>query len=171
MQELSLQIPGTSNEELLDRFARGLKPRTRMEVTMRAPASFDEAVKLADRHDSLFSGFGFTRQPAGFTRSGQGFAVSQSVSNPILPTPTPMEIDALRRKPSPLTPEERAPVQRTGGCFCCRQSGHVIANCSSKPPVQNPRVNHVESTVAPTEEPESIFRETEPWSSENFMPQ
>jgi hypothetical protein len=171
MQELSLQIPGITDEKLLDRFIRGLKPRTRMEVTMRAPASFDDAVKLADHHNSLFSDFGFTRQPAGFTRSGQGFAVSQSVSNPILHTPTPIEIDALRRKPSPLTPEERARLQRTGVCFYCRQSGHVIANCPSKPPVQNPRVNHVESTVAPTEEPESIFRETEPRSSENFMPQ
>jgi hypothetical protein len=142
-----------------------------MEVTMRAPASFDEAVKLADRHDSLFSGFGFSRQPSGFTRSGQGFAILQSVSKPIPHIPTPMDIDALRCKPSPLTPEERARLQRTGGCFYYRQSGHVIANCPSKPPMQNPRVNHVGSTVAPTEEPESIFREPEPRSPENFTPQ
>ncbi|GAQ93110.1 hypothetical protein KFL_013050020 [Klebsormidium nitens] len=56
------------DEELLDRFTRGLKPRTRMEVTvtMRDPRTFEETVKLADRMDSLYTpGFGLDRQPKG----------------------------------------------------------------------------------------------------------
>jgi hypothetical protein len=44
MQELALQVPDMTNGELLDRFMRGFKPRTRMEVTMREPQTFDEAV-------------------------------------------------------------------------------------------------------------------------------
>ncbi|GAQ92802.1 hypothetical protein KFL_011450010, partial [Klebsormidium nitens] len=55
MQDLALQIPSLQDDELLDRFLRGLKTRTRMEVTMREPQTFEEAVKLADRYDSLFS--------------------------------------------------------------------------------------------------------------------
>jgi hypothetical protein len=66
LQELAMQMSGMQDEELLDRFVRELKPRIRMEVVMREPETFDEAVKLADRFDSLFSpGFGFGRQPRG----------------------------------------------------------------------------------------------------------
>jgi hypothetical protein len=107
IQKLAMQVLDMTDAELLDRFMRGLKPRTCMEVTMREPPSFGEAVKLADRYDSLFSpGFGFSRQPSGM---GSWVAVppvpflSQFAANPILPTPTPMEIDALRRRPAPLT--------------------------------------------------------------------
>jgi hypothetical protein len=62
MQELAMQVSDMTDAELLDRFMRGLKPRMRMEVTMREPQSFNEAVKFADRYDSLFNtGFGFSR--------------------------------------------------------------------------------------------------------------
>jgi hypothetical protein len=168
MQELAMQVPGIQDDELLDRFTRGLKPRTPMEVVMREPQSFDEAVKLADRYDSLFTpGFSFSRQPSGSSTQGVppvSFP-SAAAANPILPTSTPMEIDALRRKPAPLTQNERSRLMKTGGCFYCR----ILANCPSKP-AQRPRVNNVE-TVAPIEETEPIYREGEPRSSENFMPQ
>jgi hypothetical protein len=161
------------DEELLDRFVRGLKPRTRMDVVMREPQSFDEAVKLADRYDSLFSPrFSFNRQPSGVnTRSQPSAFPAPLSSNPILPTPTPMEIDALRCKPSPLTTEERARLLKSGGCFYCRQLGHILANCPSKPAAQKPRVNNVEHPVAAAEKPGSIDRDEEPRNSENYMPQ
>jgi hypothetical protein len=120
MQELALQVSDMTDPKLLDRFMRGLRSRTRMEVAMREPQSFDDAVKLADRYDSLFSpGFGFSRQPSGFGTRVSALPVSfaPQSANPILPTPTPMEIDALRRRPAPLTPEERTRLMKTGGCF------------------------------------------------------
>jgi hypothetical protein len=72
MQQLAMQVPGIQDDdELLDCTTRGLKPRTRMEVVMREPQSFDEAVKLADRYDSLFTpGFSFSRQPSGSSTRG-----------------------------------------------------------------------------------------------------
>lgn len=82
-----------------------------------------------------------------------------------------MEIDAIIRKPSPLTPEERNRLMKTGGCFYCRQPGHVLANCPSKPPPQKPRVNNVELPVAEAEGSGSIDRDYEPRDSENCMPQ
>jgi hypothetical protein len=170
MQELFLQVPGMQDDELMDRFIRGLKSWTRMEVTMREPRSFDEAVKLADRYDSLFApGFGFSRQPSGY--SSRALPAATVPNPPLLPAPTPMDIDAIRRKPSPLTPEERNRLMKTGGCFYCRQPGHVLTNCPSKPPLQKPRVNNVELPVAEAEGPGSIDRDYEPRDSENSMPQ
>jgi hypothetical protein len=139
MQELAMQVPGIQDDELLDRFTRGLKPRTRMEVVMREPQTFDEAVKLADRYDSLFMpGFGFSRQPSGSSTGGVlPVSFLSPSANPILPTPTPMEIDALRRRPAPLTAEERARLMQTGGCFYCCQPVTSLLTA-----LLNPRRNH-----------------------------
>jgi hypothetical protein len=170
MQDLALQIPNMHDEELLDRFVRGLKPRTRQEVVMREPTSFEKAVQLADRYDSLFMpGFGFNRQPSGST----------SVSyrrDPVLTTPAdasssgpvPMEIGAVKRKISPLTPDKRARLLKTGGCFYCRQPGHVLANYPNKNSLQKPRVNNIQTPAGATEQPDLV---DEPRDSENSMPQ
>ena len=185
MQELSLQVPGIQDEELLDRFIRGLKPRTRQEVIMREPATFEEAVKLADRYDSLWGSAGLH---SGFVRptfASNGARTSRaqtplSFSNPA-PTrstnpggtgPVPMEIDALRRKPrAPLTQTERARLVKVGGCFYCRQPGHLIAECPNKPPVQR-TVAQVERPADSTEHPDLIdFGSEEPRCSENSLPQ
>lgn len=84
MQELFLRVRGMQDDELMDRFIRGLKSRTRMEVTMREPQSFDEAVKIADRYDSLFApGFGFSRQPSGY--SSRALPTVSVPNPPLLP--------------------------------------------------------------------------------------
>jgi hypothetical protein len=62
LAQLAMQI-GTINEiDFLDKFVRGLKPKTRMEVIFRNPKTLDEALELADNYDSAmfrkaFSGF------------------------------------------------------------------------------------------------------------------
>lgn len=108
MQDLALQIPSMQDDELLDRFLRGLKTRTRMEVTMREPQTFEEAVRLADRYDSLFTpGFNFSGQAI----PGRAPAARPSIpyvirsTNPPIAGPVPMEIDALKRRNPPLTPQ------------------------------------------------------------------
>lgn len=177
MQDLALQIPSMQDDELLDRFLRGLKTRTRMEVTMREPQTFEDAVKLADRYDSLFNpGFGFGRQPV----PGRAPVARPSIpftprfANPPAAGPVPMEIDALKRRNPPLTPQERARLMKVGGCFYCRKerAGHIAPNCPLKPSSQVPRVNQVErEPEAPTEHPDLIDLHSEPRDSENFTPQ
>jgi hypothetical protein len=129
LQELAMQVPGMQDEELLDRFVRGLKPRTRMQVVMREPETFDQAVKLADRFDSLFSpGFGFDGQPRGNRIGTNPTPILSRPANPVS-QPTPMEIDVLRRRVAPLTDAERDRLRKIGRCFRCRQPGHIATNC------------------------------------------
>ena len=45
---LAIRIPGLSQTQILDKFIRGLKPKTRIEVELRDPKTPDEAYQLAD---------------------------------------------------------------------------------------------------------------------------
>jgi hypothetical protein len=128
-QNLFMQIPDITNAEALDRFVRGLKPRTKQEVVMREPCNLEEAIHLADRFDSLISGLGTPSRPGGFytqrtqpepTQVGQGLR------------PVPMEVDTMnggRSRSTPLTATERKKLIRTGGCFYCQKTGHMIGEC------------------------------------------
>lgn len=177
-QELVMQIPGIDHAEQLDRFVRGLKTQTRREVIMREPLTLDEAVRMADRYDSLISGMGFSGLGDRFSgsRSGQFRGPNpRFAADPVLPdpAPTPMEIDALNRR-KPLTQTERERLRKLGGCFRCRQLGHIAPNCPNyeanpNRPAPKPRVNQVEQTS--TEQPDLIDWGPEPRGSENSMPQ
>jgi hypothetical protein len=128
-QNLVMQIPDITNAEALDRFVRGLKPRTKHEVVMREPCNLEEAIHLADWFDSLISGLGTPSRPGGFyiqrtqpepTQVGQGLG------------PVPIEVDTMnggRSRRTPLTATEREKLIRTGGCFYCRKTGHMIGEC------------------------------------------
>src|SRR5208282_4858609 len=50
---LAMRIPGLSQTQILDKFIRGLKPKTRIEVELRDPKTPDEAYRLADRFDRI----------------------------------------------------------------------------------------------------------------------
>ena len=151
-----MQISTIHDEELLDRFIRGLKPRTRMEVTMRDPPTFDEAVKLADRMDSLYTpGFGLDRQPKGrFASAANPVPIPFRPANPAS-DPVPMEIDALRRRLPPLIDSERDRLRKVGGCFRCRQTGHIATNCPLGTSAGRPSVNNVEHQATPPITPTS----------------
>jgi len=83
-RSLLLEIPGMQEEEKIDRFIRGLKDNIRMEVELREPADLNEAIKIADRYDSI------------------AFRYQKKVSEPIKKVrssqqelrPIPMELDS-----------------------------------------------------------------------------
>src|SRR3954471_14198040 len=48
-----LEIPTIDEEEQLDRYTRGLKEKVRIEVELREPNDLEEAMRIADRFDTI----------------------------------------------------------------------------------------------------------------------
>lgn len=143
-RNVTLEIPGITDDEKKDRFIRGLKRRTQEEVRLRTPSTFEEAVQLAVRYDSLM-------RPSNW---GGGTARDGSSSH----GPAPMELGAITSTNRPssyrpngqnpngrdpngssspnqrtkLTPELRQQLIKEGKCFYCRKPGHRALQCPEK---------------------------------------
>lgn len=133
-QKLAMQLTRMEPEHLLDKFLRGLKPKTRMELELKDPQTLAEAIRLADRFDSIVYRKTVPLSPS---------TPSHSYSDEYESGGEPMQIDALRTKPkTPSTPktltlkkltaEERTHLRNIGACFRCRKSGHMSRECPTK---------------------------------------
>lgn len=132
-RNIALDIPGMTNEEKLDKFSRGLKRTIREHVEMKEPATFEEAVRLAERYDTL---------------SWQHHRTFDPISSHLMDGPAAMELGAVvdsrtmttsQSRPhttantkTPLTPALRAQLLREGKCFYCREAGHMMINCPKR---------------------------------------
>eukprot|EP00742_Colponemidia_sp_Colp-10_P011706 GILJ01013045.1.p1 GENE.GILJ01013045.1~~GILJ01013045.1.p1 ORF type:complete len:278 (-),score=40.37 GILJ01013045.1:1722-2555(-) len=114
-QSICLQIPGISVDEQVDRFVRGLKERTRLEVELREPKTLEEAVVVAVRYDSVM----FKGTPA------SSFDTVSSA-----PEPVPMEIGSVLSRRT--NQNERTYLLKAGLCFHCKKQGHVARMCPEK---------------------------------------
>jgi hypothetical protein len=125
---LSMRIPGLSQTQVLDKFIRGLKPKTRIEVELRDPKTPDEAYRLADRFDRIVYGVKST------SFLTQNYNRYSPTSNANAGYGEPMHIDALRpRRPGLNNFRQNRNFQQTrtqGLCFACGKPGHIAANCS-----------------------------------------
>lgn len=132
--KLGMQLPPMEPTHLLDKFLRGLKPKTRMELELKDPQTLAEAIRLADRFDSIVYRKTVPLAPS---------TPSHSYSNEYESGGEPMQIDAMRTKPKTpptprtttlkkLTAEERTHLRNLGACFRCRRTGHLARECPSK---------------------------------------
>jgi hypothetical protein len=128
-RHLCTLISNLSEAERLDRYVRGLKPRTKREVELREPTTFAEVTKLAEKVDSNFERV--TNKPKGF------------FPHPKKDGPTPMELGVMKgnkppskdtkEKHGPLTPEEREYRRTHGLCLYCGSDKHLRKDCPTAP--------------------------------------
>jgi dUTP pyrophosphatase len=132
-----LEIPNISEEEVIDKYVRGLKEKVRIEVELREPYDLDEAMRIADRFDTI--AFAYTpRAPFYPNRQQEQRPVYRKQENL---GPAPMEIDTITPRFKKLTDEEREKLRRAGACFACRQPGHMANQCPRR---TNQTLRHVE---------------------------
>ena len=134
--DLIMQLPSgaPSQEILVDKFIRGLKPKTRTELELREPRTLPEAVRIADRFDTIV----YQRKPFD-SNSTRSWNIASEYDN----RGEPMQIDTIRtRRPQKqrpirtsekttprITAEDRIHLQSIGACFRCRQPGHMAREC------------------------------------------
>ena len=124
---LAMGIPGLSQTQILDKFIRGLKPKTRIEVELRDPRTTDEAYRLADRFNRIVYG---VRNTSFLTQNYNRYAsTSNANTNANMATEygEPMHIDTLR--PRRYGPRDQQRPRTQGLCFTCNKLGHIAANC------------------------------------------
>jgi Ty3 transposon capsid-like protein len=142
---LALSIPDLSPAETLHRYIFHLKPKTRLEVEIRNPMTLEEATHIANLYDTItFANKNSYQVNTTHLQANRTPTLHQTSS-----TTTAMDLSAVaslvtRRLPK-LTPAEYDHLKATGGCFRCRQKGHLAQNCTT----YKNRVNAL-STVATT---------------------
>jgi len=119
-RSLTLEIPGISEDEKIDRFIRGLKDQIRMEVELREPSTVNEAIRIADRYDAI--SFKYLKQKFEPAKKHSDHTTTSG--------PTPMELDSS--KYHKLTDKEKDKLKKEQACFYCRKPGHMISACPLK---------------------------------------
>jgi hypothetical protein len=130
---LAMRIPGLSQTQILDKFIRGLKPKTRIEAELRDPKTPDEAYRLAVRFDRIVYG---ARNNSFLIQNYNRYAPT-ATANMNADYAEPMQIDTLRpRQPGARNfqrPHQSFQQPRNQGlCFTCEKPGHTAANCPAR---------------------------------------
>jgi hypothetical protein len=134
IRSAALQIPGITQDELKDRFIRGLKPDTQKETRMRNPDTFEAAVQLAERFDKLRWNLNprkaiIPNQP--FRSGGNSGPVAMELGAATVSCRTANAGPNDTRRPK-LTPNLRQQLIQEGKCFYCRRKGHMALNCPER---------------------------------------
>ena len=148
LRNLQLHIPNITDDELLDRFMRGLKYAIQKELVIRSPGSFEEAVTIAERLDAIT--FSLRRnEPAPNRNRYNGGPVPMEINTISQPQQPSQQQRIPRKQPTgnfpigrgdgdqqrqftKLTPELRQQLLREGKCLYCRQPGHMAVSCPNK---------------------------------------
>lgn len=107
----------------IDRFTRGLKLPVAREVSLREPRTLDEAIRIADRYDTI-----------SWQMRSQRYDVPVPAQPPSQPAPANDAMDLSATRFTRLTTEERKRILENNGCLYCRKlnAGHFARNCPEK---------------------------------------
>lgn len=133
-------IPAMDAETALYIYTMGLEPETSKEVRLRQPSTMEQAVHQAAIVHAILhpNGPTTTANPAPLPTSTATAMEVDNLSTVInhIKRPTASwdknsTLGANMHRPlSKLTPQEKARLMKIGGCFKCRQRGHMAANCN-----------------------------------------
>lgn len=139
-QNIIVDIPTMSEADRIDRFLRGLKADVHKWVAIQQPDSLADACSIANTIDAI----SFQNRSS----NTSSFSRPTLINTPPSATGTiPMEIDAIQKT---LTASDREALLRMGGCFYCRQQGHLARNCPKK--TRNRAINALEVSESGKEE-------------------
>ena len=123
----------------MDRFVRALVQEIRLQVELRGPANFHEAVQFAERADAVITHVaGHNAQKAAPQKTKWGY--SQCSPVPVKTSgesnahgsggPEPMELGTASRQSLTRVEYEKLHVEKV--CFVCHKPGHLVRNCPMK---------------------------------------
>ena len=104
-RSIILEIPNITDEELLDRFIRGLKPEIRQKVEEADPDNLEDAMRIADRTDNIQYAIqvrnngnytpraGTARRPGNLNSGNTSNVCSTTSAN--INGPTPMDLSSI----------------------------------------------------------------------------
>lgn len=146
-RQLCTLIPKMGEDEQLDRFVRGLRPRIRQEVKVRGPETFAEAIKIAERLDvNLEQIYGSQRT----FKPPLGRFVPRMLPSKVSQTarpangPAPMELGGMAgNKGGPPNRPGQINKRPWGApkplmCYWCGSEKHKAFECSERPCIQTP---------------------------------
>ena len=124
---LMLELPQMDAATRLHCYLRGLKDNIRPLVAMQQPANVAAAEAIAERVDA-----------STYLPQQRNTNYRPNYGNRTPGGPSPMELDAITK----LTSAERERLRKSGGCFRCRQTGHLARDCTltNRTP---PRINAI----------------------------
>ena len=137
-RSLAVVIQDMTAAEQFDKFTRGLKPAIRKELIMREVATFAEAARLAEKFESLHTSAGGSTAPPKPIQRAPLRANAIGERPPAPAAPANHENRPRREK---LTQAIKDDLILRGACFYCREEGHSIANCPTKPPQPAQQLN------------------------------
>lgn len=108
-RDITQQIPGITNEELLHRFITGLKETVRRDVDKAEPNDLEGAIRLAEKVDYYEMKSKSRNDALRVERIGGA---------------TPMELGSIKEKQ-----DNKEALKRKGACYTCRKIGHRAKDC------------------------------------------
>ena len=121
-RDLIANITDLCPKEALHRFKEGLKEKVKLHVALSKPTSVGDAMATALSYERL-------------THPTPSHSHTQSASSSSNRPPARLNVTRTHesRPRKPITDEERADLAAKGGCFYCRQLGHVVVDCPLRP--------------------------------------